>query len=97
MSQAVGLAIDGRLEMSGPKGDAVLKGSGGALRLSIDNIRTAISLLALHGQLKQMTGLAPRLGGEAWPAMDIEVHGWRVARMTNGRTRPALPTRRRAL
>ena len=83
--------------MSGPSGDAVLANEGAGLRLSIQNVRTALSLLTLRGQLRQMTGIAPSLGGEAWPPVDIEVHGWRVARMTAGRTRPTLPSRRAVL
>lgn len=81
--------------MNGPTGDAVLAGNGDTMRLSIDNVRTAIKLVAIRGQLEQMTGIAPKLGKRALPPMDIEVHGWRIARMKQGRTRPTLPAYRR--
>jgi hypothetical protein len=92
----VSIAVDGRLEMNGPTGNAVLAANGRTVRLSIDNVRTALKLATLHGQLRQMTGTEPRFGDQPWPTVDIEVHGWRVARMKRGRARPALPMPRRA-
>lgn len=87
--------MNGRLELSGPRGGAVLVASGDAARLSVSNVRTALNLLTLRGQLRQMTGLAPRLGGD-WPDLDIEVSGWRVAKASGGTIRPTLPARRAA-
>lgn len=91
------LAVEGRVDMAGPKGDATLLAQGDRARLSISNVRTAIGLLTLQTQVKRMAGIAPRLADEKLPEVEIDVSGWRIAKLKDGKPRPAFPARRKPI
>ncbi|MEM8757298.1 MAG: hypothetical protein AAGF47_05905 [Planctomycetota bacterium] len=90
MTPGGGLAWRGCLDARCGTGRVVLLAEGDRGRLAISNVATALKLRRMRPVLNRLAG-----GGGCTvrdlPPTDIEVAGWRVARLSRGSVSPTLP------